>query len=149
MFAIVYLLATFIADLFKSRRPLEVENLFLRHQLNIILRRPPQRLRPQLRPLLYTYTFSRAKIVISVVLDSSCTGCEPAPDHKPGPPGNAVPMMSGSAARAFSRVATPIRTTAVRGTHVARKVEVRNPTRKSVPESGHRLRSLAWKPPRH
>src|SRR5262245_5216150 len=64
-----------------------------RHQLNTILRRPPQRLRPQLRPLLYTYTFSRAKIVISVVLDSSCTGCEPAPDHKPGPPGNAVPMM--------------------------------------------------------
>jgi hypothetical protein len=45
MFAIVYLLATFIADLFKSRRRLEVENLFLRHQLNIILRRPPQRLR--------------------------------------------------------------------------------------------------------
>jgi hypothetical protein len=45
MFAIVYLLATFIADLFKSRRRLEVENLFLRHQLNIILRRPSQRLR--------------------------------------------------------------------------------------------------------
>ncbi|HKB97717.1 MAG TPA: hypothetical protein VKD23_02910 [Terriglobales bacterium] len=45
MFAIIYLLATFIADLFKSRRRLEVENLFLRHQLNIILRRPPQRLR--------------------------------------------------------------------------------------------------------
>ena len=35
----------FIADLFKSRRRLEVENIFLRHQLNIILRRPPQRLR--------------------------------------------------------------------------------------------------------
>jgi hypothetical protein len=45
MFAIIYLLGTFIADLFKSRRRLEVENLFLRHQLNIILRRPPQRLR--------------------------------------------------------------------------------------------------------
>jgi hypothetical protein len=29
----------------KSRRRREVENLFLRHQLNIILRRPPQRLR--------------------------------------------------------------------------------------------------------
>jgi hypothetical protein len=45
MFAIIYLLGTFIADLFKSRRWLEVENLFLRHQLNITLRRPPQRLR--------------------------------------------------------------------------------------------------------
>src|SRR6266403_555134 len=45
MFAIIYLLGTFIADLLKSRRRLEVENLFLRHQVNIILRRPPQRLR--------------------------------------------------------------------------------------------------------
>jgi hypothetical protein len=45
MFAIIYLLGTFIAGLLKSRRRLEVENLFLRHQLNIILRRPPQRLR--------------------------------------------------------------------------------------------------------
>src|SRR6516162_10703256 len=45
MFAIVYLLGTFIADLFKSRRRLEVENLFLRHQLNVVLRRAPQRLR--------------------------------------------------------------------------------------------------------
>ena len=45
MFAIIYLVGTFIADLLKSRRRLEVENLFLRHQINIILRRPPQRLR--------------------------------------------------------------------------------------------------------
>jgi hypothetical protein len=30
MFAIIYLLGTFIVDLFKSRRRLEVENLFLR-----------------------------------------------------------------------------------------------------------------------
>jgi hypothetical protein len=41
MFAIIYLLGTFTADLLKSRRRLEVENLFLRDQLNIILRRPP------------------------------------------------------------------------------------------------------------
>jgi hypothetical protein len=34
MVAIIYLLGTFIADLLKSRRRLEVENLFLRHQLN-------------------------------------------------------------------------------------------------------------------
>src|SRR5262245_87112 len=45
MLAIVHLLATFIADLFKSRRRLEVENLFLRHQLNVALRRVPQRMR--------------------------------------------------------------------------------------------------------
>src|SRR5207249_10385876 len=41
MFAIIHLLATFIADLFKSPRGLEVENLFLRHQLNIALRGAP------------------------------------------------------------------------------------------------------------
>jgi hypothetical protein len=43
MFAIIYLLAAFIADLFKPPRRLEVENLFLRHQLNVALRRAPQR----------------------------------------------------------------------------------------------------------
>src|SRR5207245_7961711 len=45
MFAIIHLLATFIADLFKSPRRLEVENLFLRPQLNVALRRAPQRVR--------------------------------------------------------------------------------------------------------
>ena len=45
MLAILHLLTTLVADLFKSRRRLEVENLFLRHQLNIVLRRTPQRLR--------------------------------------------------------------------------------------------------------
>jgi hypothetical protein len=35
----------FVADLFKSRSRLEVENLFLRHQLNIALRRAPPRFR--------------------------------------------------------------------------------------------------------
>src|SRR5271169_1779593 len=34
-----------VGNLFKSRRQLEVENLFLRHQLNIALRRAPRRLR--------------------------------------------------------------------------------------------------------
>src|SRR2546422_8298226 len=43
--AILYLLGTFVANLFTSRRRLEVENLFLRHQLNIALRRIPHRLR--------------------------------------------------------------------------------------------------------
>src|SRR5262249_36995258 len=45
MLAILLLLATFVADLFKSRRRLEAENLFLRHQLNVALRRAPLRLR--------------------------------------------------------------------------------------------------------
>ena len=45
MLAILHLLAIFVADLFKSRRRLEAENLFLRHQLTIALRRAPPRLR--------------------------------------------------------------------------------------------------------
>jgi hypothetical protein len=35
MLAILHLLVMFVADIFKSRRRLEAENLFLRHQLNI------------------------------------------------------------------------------------------------------------------
>jgi hypothetical protein len=45
MLAILQVLGTIIANLFKSRRRLEAENLFLRHQLNIALRRAPHRLR--------------------------------------------------------------------------------------------------------
>jgi hypothetical protein len=45
MFAILHALGLFIADLFKSRSRLEVENLFLRHQLVIALRRAPPRFR--------------------------------------------------------------------------------------------------------
>jgi hypothetical protein len=44
MVAIVRLLATYVVNLFKSRRRLEAENVFLRHQLNIALRRRPPRL---------------------------------------------------------------------------------------------------------
>jgi hypothetical protein len=43
--AILHLLVMFVADIFKSRRRLEAENLFLRHQLNIALRRAAPRLR--------------------------------------------------------------------------------------------------------
>jgi hypothetical protein len=39
MFVILHGLGMFVADMFKSRRRLEAENLFLRHQLNITLRR--------------------------------------------------------------------------------------------------------------
>jgi transposase InsO family protein len=45
MFAILHALGMFVADLFKSRSRLGAENLFLRHQLNIALRRAPPRLR--------------------------------------------------------------------------------------------------------
>ena len=45
MFSILHALGMFVADLFKSRSRLEAENLFLRHQLNIALRRAPPRLR--------------------------------------------------------------------------------------------------------
>src|SRR5438128_9893269 len=47
MLAILHLLGTFVANLFRPRRRLEVENLFLRHQLNIALRGAPHR--PRLR----------------------------------------------------------------------------------------------------
>jgi len=46
MFTILRLIGTLIVDLlFKSQRRLEAENLFLRHQLNIALRRSPHRFR--------------------------------------------------------------------------------------------------------
>src|SRR5437660_927993 len=45
MLAILHLLVMFVADIFKSRRRVEAENLFLRHQLNIVLRQAPARLR--------------------------------------------------------------------------------------------------------
>src|SRR5262250_2812691 len=45
MFALLHSLAIFVIDFFKSPRRLEVENLFLRHQLSIALRRAPPRLR--------------------------------------------------------------------------------------------------------
>jgi hypothetical protein len=45
MFVILHALGMFVADLFKSRSRLEAENLLLRHQLVIALRRAPPRLR--------------------------------------------------------------------------------------------------------
>src|SRR2546428_1250573 len=45
MFALLHSLAMFVIDFFKSPRRLEAENLFLRHQLSIALRRAPSRLR--------------------------------------------------------------------------------------------------------
>jgi hypothetical protein len=45
MFAILHTLGMLVADLFKSRCRLEAENLLLRHQLTIALRRAPARFR--------------------------------------------------------------------------------------------------------
>jgi hypothetical protein len=45
MLAILYALATFVADLCKSRSRLEAENLFLRYQLNLALQQKPPRIR--------------------------------------------------------------------------------------------------------
>jgi transposase InsO family protein len=45
MFALLHSLAMFVIDFFKSPRRLEAENLFLRHQLSIALRRALSRLR--------------------------------------------------------------------------------------------------------
>jgi hypothetical protein len=45
MLTILHMLLIFVAGLFKSRRRLEAENLFLRHRLNIALRRARPRLR--------------------------------------------------------------------------------------------------------
>jgi hypothetical protein len=45
MFAVLYSLGMFVVDWFKPRRRLEAENLFLRYQLSIALRRAPPRLR--------------------------------------------------------------------------------------------------------
>jgi transposase InsO family protein len=58
MFAILHALGMFVADLFKSRSQLEAENLFLRHQLAIALRRalPRFRLRGGDRALLIWMT---------------------------------------------------------------------------------------------
>jgi transposase InsO family protein len=44
MLGFLQLLGTFVANLLRSRRRLEVENLFFRHQLNIALRSAPHRL---------------------------------------------------------------------------------------------------------
>ena len=45
MLTILHMQLIFVAGLFKSRSRLEAENLFLRHQLNIALRRARPRLR--------------------------------------------------------------------------------------------------------
>src|ERR1019366_4284471 len=45
MFTILHSLGMFVLDLLKSRWRVEAENMFLRHQLSVALRRAPPRLR--------------------------------------------------------------------------------------------------------
>jgi hypothetical protein len=47
MFAVLHTIVVLVANLFKSRRRLEAENVLLRHQLNVALRRALARLRLQ------------------------------------------------------------------------------------------------------
>ena len=71
MFTILHALGMLVADLFRSRTRLEAENLFLRHQLNIALRRAPPRLRLRgseralliLMPMLWPRLLGAAQLV--------------------------------------------------------------------------------------
>src|SRR4029077_15099264 len=76
MFAIIQLLATFITDLFKSPRRLEVENLFLRHQLTIARqpRNHPEGL-PLLNDLLHRKRRTREGEAVVGELRHPCPAC--------------------------------------------------------------------------
>ena len=70
MLAILHLLGILVANLIKSRQRLEIENLFLRHQLNIALRLGPHR--PRLG------NSDRALMVWLICLWPSLIGLAPA-----------------------------------------------------------------------
>jgi hypothetical protein len=65
MLAILHLLVMFVADIFKSRRRLEAENLFLRHQLNIASKRPLSF--HELLVFMRRFTARRANMVFSKI----------------------------------------------------------------------------------
>jgi hypothetical protein len=62
MFAFLHAFGLFVAHLFKSRGQLQAENLFLRHQLNIALRRAP--------PLSYMKYYNEVRTHLSLEKDS-------------------------------------------------------------------------------
>jgi len=68
MFAILHAVGMLVADLFKSRCRLEAENLLLRHQLSIAMRRAPlrRRLRGSDRALLIWMTRLRPSLLDAV-----------------------------------------------------------------------------------
>src|SRR5258708_12360690 len=99
MLAILHLLVMFVADIFKSRRRVEAENLFLRHQLNIALRQAPPRLRLRGsdRALLVWMTRLWPSLIgaAQVVQPETILRCHPPawkpscpskPPNRPGPP---------------------------------------------------------------
>src|SRR5262245_14795004 len=76
MFAILHSLPMFVIDFFRSPRRLEVENLFLRHQLSIALRRAPPRLRLR--------GSDRALVVwldLALAEPARCGACRSTGDH--------------------------------------------------------------------
>src|SRR5438105_9277359 len=74
MFALLHSLTMFFIDFFKSPRRLEAENLFLRHQLSIALRRAPPR--PRL------HGSDRALMVwLTRLWPSLCSACRSTGDH--------------------------------------------------------------------
>src|SRR5262249_42156672 len=77
MFALLHSLAMFVIDFFKSPRRLEAENLFLRHQLSIALRRAPSRLRlrgSDRGPLFTTTCLFSTALFIGPALGKNVTG---------------------------------------------------------------------------
>jgi hypothetical protein len=67
MLALIQLLVVLFSNRFKSRQRLEIENLYLRHQLNIALRRSPHRLRLRMADRALFAWFGRRR---------SCAGIE-------------------------------------------------------------------------
>ena len=91
MFALMQLFVALVSNRFKSPRRLEIENLYLRHQLNIALRQTRHRLR------LKGASFNRTR---------SCAGIGGAfePTGAGNPAGDRVgPGLPVSCARSFGR----------------------------------------------
>ena len=107
MFVILQALGTFVAAMFKSRRKLEAENLFLRHQFNIALRpaRPRLRLHGSDRALLVwitqiwpkwlarqiTEAFPWRLFALNCLLTEPCLGADGRMGCAPNNGGSALP----------------------------------------------------------
>jgi hypothetical protein len=84
MFALLHSLAMFVINILNSPRRLEVENLFLRHQLNIALRRAPPRLRSDRTRLVWMsdVIFGKHRLARPYVcVRTSCPRREPCWTH--------------------------------------------------------------------
>jgi BON domain len=138
MLAILQLLGTFVANWFKSRRRLEVENLFLRHQLNIALRRPPHRL--QLRGR------DRALLVWMTWLWPSLLGLSRViqPAHIGVAVDKGVVTLTGHVASYAEKQAAIAAVRRVKGVRaIAEEIEVRYPSDKKTPDDEIAKRAIA------